>query len=120
MDTKERWTPVRRPVLPDPKPAPGTARSGKNRIRKTGINFKGALKFFFVRFIPDRQTVFALQNDPSEQVEVGGGSMSHRIIANSCECCLQAAGVRSVRNRHDARTKAATKTLKSQCALLPF
>jgi hypothetical protein len=52
MDTKERKTPAQ-----DTRPAPGsvcrtqklatgTATSGKNRIRKTGINFKGIQKNF--------------------------------------------------------------------------
>jgi hypothetical protein len=36
--------------LPDPKLAPGTARSGKNRIRKIGIDFKGSLQKFLRKF----------------------------------------------------------------------
>jgi hypothetical protein len=51
MDTKERKTsvqdtcPAPGPVLPDPKLAPG-----KNRIRKTGIIFKGRHKNFLTSF----------------------------------------------------------------------
>jgi hypothetical protein len=56
MDTKERKTPAQ-----DTRPAPGsvcrtqklatgTATSGKNRIRKTGINFKGIPKKFWSDF----------------------------------------------------------------------
>jgi len=67
MDTKVRWTPVRRRFsLPDPKLAPGTARSGKNPIRKTGINFKGASQIFLFDF-PDRRGFSAPQNDPSRK-----------------------------------------------------
>jgi hypothetical protein len=56
MDTKERKTPVQ-DTCPAPgsvcrtqKLAPGTATSGKNRIRKTEINFKGHLKKNFSGF----------------------------------------------------------------------
>jgi len=50
MDTKERKTPVQ-DTCPAPgsvcrtqKLAPGTAKGGKNRIRKTEIKFKGRQK----------------------------------------------------------------------------
>jgi hypothetical protein len=36
--------------LPDPQLAPSTAKSGKNRIRKTDINFKGRPQKFFGSF----------------------------------------------------------------------
>jgi hypothetical protein len=36
--------------LPDPQLAPSTAKSGKNRIRKTDINFKGRPQKFLARF----------------------------------------------------------------------
>jgi hypothetical protein len=56
MDTKERKTPVQ-DTCPAPgsvcrtqKLAPGTAKGGKNRIRKTGINFKGLRKNFLTPF----------------------------------------------------------------------
>jgi hypothetical protein len=58
MDTKERKTPVQ-----DTCPAPGSVcrtqswrpappKSGKNRIRKIGINFKGRPKKIFGSFSP--------------------------------------------------------------------
>ncbi|WP_426409621.1 hypothetical protein [Bradyrhizobium ganzhouense] len=48
MDTKERKTPVSDALFssPDPKLAPGTAASGKKRLRRRVINFKGVPKNF--------------------------------------------------------------------------
>jgi hypothetical protein len=53
MGTKERKTPLSGALFspPDPKLAPGTARSGKNRIRKAGINFKGPHKEMLENFL---------------------------------------------------------------------
>jgi hypothetical protein len=49
MDTKERKTPLSGALFspPDPKLAPGTAASGKKRLRRTVINFKGIPQKFF-------------------------------------------------------------------------
>jgi hypothetical protein len=48
MDTKERKTPVSGALFgsPDPKLAPGAATSGKKRLRRRDINFKGIPKNF--------------------------------------------------------------------------
>ncbi|HLZ06387.1 MAG TPA: hypothetical protein VKR55_30080 [Bradyrhizobium sp.] len=48
MDTKERKTPPSGALFspPDPKLAPGTAASGKKRLRRRDINFKGASRIF--------------------------------------------------------------------------
>lgn len=53
MDTKERKTPVSGALFspPDPKLAPGTAASGKKRLRRRDINFKGILKIFAAIFL---------------------------------------------------------------------
>jgi hypothetical protein len=52
MDTKERKTPASGALFssPDPKLAPGTAASGKKRLRRRDINFKGIPKNFLQRF----------------------------------------------------------------------
>ena len=52
MDTKERKTPVFGALFspPDPKLATGTAASGKKRLRRGAINFKGIPKTFFGDF----------------------------------------------------------------------
>jgi len=49
MDTKERKTPVSGALFspPDPKLATGTATSGKKRLRRGAINFKGIPENFF-------------------------------------------------------------------------
>jgi hypothetical protein len=48
MDTKERKTPVSGALFspPDPKLATGTAASGKKRLRRRDINFKGIPRHF--------------------------------------------------------------------------
>jgi hypothetical protein len=56
MDTKERKTPASGALFssPDPKLAPGTAASGKKRLRRAVINFKSIPKNFcgdFLRLI---------------------------------------------------------------------
>jgi hypothetical protein len=53
MDTKERKTPVSGALFspPDPKLATGTAASGKKRLRRGAINFKGIPKTFFGDFL---------------------------------------------------------------------
>jgi hypothetical protein len=55
MDTKERKTPPSGALFspPDPKLAPGTAASGKKRLRRRDINFKGASRIFLQRFSID-------------------------------------------------------------------
>jgi hypothetical protein len=52
MDTKERKTPASGALFssPDPKLAPGTAASGKKRLGRRDINFKGIPKNFLQRF----------------------------------------------------------------------
>jgi hypothetical protein len=52
MDTKERKTPVSGALFssPDPKLAPGTAASGKKRLRRRKISFKGIPKNFYGDF----------------------------------------------------------------------
>jgi hypothetical protein len=52
MDTKERKTPVSGALfsLPDPELATGTAASGKKRLRRRAINFKGIPKTFSAIF----------------------------------------------------------------------
>jgi hypothetical protein len=52
MDTKERKTPLSGALFspPDPKLAPGTAASGKKRLRRRKISFKGIPKNFYGDF----------------------------------------------------------------------
>jgi hypothetical protein len=53
MDTKERWTPGARHrtgalfSLPDPKLAPGTAKSGKIELEKPELFSRGPQRIFF-------------------------------------------------------------------------
>ncbi|MBR1160256.1 hypothetical protein [Bradyrhizobium elkanii] len=53
MDTKERKTPASGALFssPDPKLAPGTAASGKKRLRRRDIDFKGVPKIFAAIFL---------------------------------------------------------------------
>src|SRR5690242_1546290 len=96
MDTKERWTPSgARFSLPDPKLAPGIAKSGKNPIRKTGIDFKGARKFFCWSF-PIAERFSALQNVRADQLG-GGGIPCHRQLAFGSGAALAGSRLRSHR-----------------------
>jgi hypothetical protein len=58
--------------LPDPQLAPSTAKSGKNRIRKTEINFKGRPQKFFGSFFLSQILDWPLMS-PSEALQGGYG-----------------------------------------------
>jgi hypothetical protein len=58
--------------LPDPQLAPSTAKSGKNRIRKTEINFKGRPQKFFGSFFVSQILGWALMS-PGEALQRGYG-----------------------------------------------
>jgi hypothetical protein len=58
--------------LPDPQLAPSTAKSGKNRIRKTEINFKGRPQKFLGSFFLSQILGWPLMS-PGEALQRGYG-----------------------------------------------